>query len=288
MRRWLRGWSRRVAAASVMVDVFVCSRSVLWQSWERRTRRSMRRWLRGWSRRVAAASVMVNVFVCSRSVLWQSWERRTRRSMRRWLRGWSRRVAAASVMVDVFVCSRSVLWQSWERRTRLSMRRWLRGWSRRVAARRGSWRSSMRRSARGFSVRGRTDRPPSWPHAQTSRRNNSQPWVKYMDIFITHSSREVAFQWIFHLQYLWNTGKLGYDGLNRIRKISLSYAKSVIYIWHILDMHGTRTKHIVRHRRKSVVQWSVLSKFACMILLKRYHQMNQDSLLVYYNTACMW
>ena len=28
-------------------------------------------------------------------------------------------------------------------------------------------------------------------------------------------------------------------------------------------MHGTGTKHIARHRQKSVVQWSVISKFAC-------------------------
>ena len=29
-------------------------------------------------------------------------------------------------------------------------------------------------------------------------------------------------------------------------------------------MHGIGTKHIVRHRQKSVVQWSVISKFACI------------------------
>ena len=28
-------------------------------------------------------------------------------------------------------------------------------------------------------------------------------------------------------------------------------------------MHRTGTKHIVRHMQKSVVQWSVLSKFTC-------------------------
>ena len=38
----------------------------------------------------------------------------------------------------------------------------------------------------------------------------------------------------------------------------------VIHIWHILDMHGTGTKHLVRHRRKSVLQWSVISKFTCI------------------------
>ena len=63
-----------------------------------------------------------------------------------------------------------------------------------------------------------------------------------------------------------NTGKLGYDRLNGTMKIGPSYAKSVIYICHILDMHGTRTKHIVRHRQKSFVQWSVISKFACSII----------------------
>ena len=45
------------------------------------------------------------------------------------------------------------------------------------------------------------------------------------------------------------TGELGYDGLNGTRKIGPSYAKSVIYIWQILDMHGTGTKHLVRHRQ---------------------------------------
>ena len=36
---------------------------------------------------------------------------------------------------------------------------------------------------------------------------------------------------------------------------------------HIVDMHGTGTKHKVRHRQKSVVQWSFISKFACIINL---------------------
>ena len=49
-----------------------------------------------------------------------------------------------------------------------------------------------------------------------------------------------------------------------IWKIGPSYAKSVIYIWRILDMHRTGTKNIVRHMRKSVVQWSVISKFTCI------------------------
>ena len=60
-----------------------------------------------------------------------------------------------------------------------------------------------------------------------------------------------------------NTGEFGYDRLNGTRKIGPSYAKSIIYIWRILDMHRTGTKHNVRHMQKSVVQWSVISKFTC-------------------------
>ena len=51
------------------------------------------------------------------------------------------------------------------------------------------------------------------------------------------------YMWYRHRQY---TGKLGYDGLNGTRKIGPSYAKSVVYIWRILDMHRTGTKHFVR------------------------------------------
>ena len=58
------------------------------------------------------------------------------------------------------------------------------------------------------------------------------------------------------------TGELGYDRLNGTRKIGPSYAKSVTYIWRILDVHRTGTKHMVRHMQKSVVQWSFISKFA--------------------------
>ena len=47
-----------------------------------------------------------------------------------------------------------------------------------------------------------------------------------------------------------NTVELGYDRLNGTRKIGPSYAKSVVYIWRILDMHRTGTKHIVRHMQK--------------------------------------
>ena len=33
---------------------------------------------------------------------------------------------------------------------------------------------------------------------------------------------------------------------------------------HVLDMHGTWTKHIARHSQKSVVQRSVISEFTCI------------------------
>ena len=33
---------------------------------------------------------------------------------------------------------------------------------------------------------------------------------------------------------------------------------------HVVNMHGTGTKHIVRHSQKSVIQWSVISKFTCI------------------------
>ena len=65
-----------------------------------------------------------------------------------------------------------------------------------------------------------------------------------------------------------NTGELGYDRLNGTRKIGPLYAKSVVYIWRILDMHRTGTNHIVRHMQKSVVQWSIISKLTCTILEK--------------------
>ena len=63
-----------------------------------------------------------------------------------------------------------------------------------------------------------------------------------------------------------NTDELGYERLNGTRKIGPSYAKYVIYIWHIFDMHGTGTKHIVRHRQRSVIQWSVISRLASIII----------------------
>ena len=37
---------------------------------------------------------------------------------------------------------------------------------------------------------------------------------------------------------------------------------------HVLDMHGTGTKHIVRHSQKSVVQWSYVAEFTYMLRLK--------------------
>ena len=42
---------------------------------------------------------------------------------------------------------------------------------------------------------------------------------------------------------------------------------------HVLDMHGTGTKHIVHHSRRSGVQWSVISEFTCIYVWIRM-QMN--------------
>ena len=39
---------------------------------------------------------------------------------------------------------------------------------------------------------------------------------------------------------------------------------------HVVNMHGTGTKHIVRHSQKSVVQWSVISKFTCMYFVPHF------------------
>ena len=61
------------------------------------------------------------------------------------------------------------------------------------------------------------------------------------------------------------TSELGYDGLNGTRKIGPSYAKSVIYIWHILDMRWTGSCDIVRHSQNPVVQCSIISKFTCIV-----------------------
>ena len=65
--------------------------------------------------------------------------------------------------------------------------------------------------------------------------------------------RKYEVTWNYHLPIIFLdllidiTGELGYDGLNGTRKIGPSYAKSVVYIWRILAMHRTGTKHIVRH-----------------------------------------
>ena len=86
-------------------------------------------------------------------------------------------------------------------------------------------------------------------------------------LYLTHSGNRQVF-WLGNLPFKLrppecSTGELGYDGLNGTRKIGPSYAKSVAYILRILDMHRTGTKHIVCHMQKSVVQWSVISKFTC-------------------------
>ena len=39
---------------------------------------------------------------------------------------------------------------------------------------------------------------------------------------------------------------------------------------HILDMHGTGTKHIACHSQKSGVQWYVISKFTCTYLMMSF------------------
>ena len=55
-----------------------------------------------------------------------------------------------------------------------------------------------------------------------------------------------------------NTGELAYDRLNGTMKISSVICK----VRHILDMHGTGTKHIVCHSQKSGVHWSVITSYA--------------------------
>ena len=72
--------------------------------------------------------------------------------------------------------------------------------------------------------------------------------------------------YLYIVYTIYSTGELGYDRLNGTRKIGPSYAKSVIYIWLILDMHRTGTKHILCHMQKFVVQWSVISKFTCITM----------------------
>ena len=75
----------------------------------------------------------------------------------------------------------------------------------------------------------------------------------------------------------------------------------------LLDMHRTGTKHIVRHMQKSVVQWSVISKFACIMQflkmqnitiqgLEKHHKYNLPNfqtyifwnLISYHNFCRFW
>ena len=86
----------------------------------------------------------------------------------------------------------------------------------------------------------------------TERRCDSKAtW--YFDVFCLYS-RHVIHRCLYRWTWIW------FDGT---RKIGPSYATSVIYIWRILAMHRTGTKHIVRHMQKSVLQWSVISRFTC-------------------------
>ena len=43
-------------------------------------------------------------------------------------------------------------------------------------------------------------------------------------------------------------------------------------------MHRTGTKHIVRHMQKSVVQWSVISKFTCIAEQFQQIQLNTSNI----------
>ena len=54
---------------------------------------------------------------------------------------------------------------------------------------------------------------------------------------------------------------------------------------HIVNMHGTGTNHIVRHSQKSVVQWSVISKFACIMKQGTYPHHEHTHGLTYENTC---
>ena len=42
-------------------------------------------------------------------------------------------------------------------------------------------------------------------------------------------------------------------------------------------MHRTGTKHIVRHMQKSVVQWSVISRFTCNYINNNNDKNNNDN-----------
>ena len=61
---------------------------------------------------------------------------------------------------------------------------------------------------------------------------------------------------------------------------------SVIYIWQILDMHRTGTKHVVRHMQKSVIQWSIISKFTCIYFMFWVADSPMSSkFILYYNLS---
>ena len=96
-----------------------------------------------------------------------------------------------------------------------------------------------------------------------------------INIFVQNTLH--AYLCLYLLTLLPSSGELGYDRLNGMRKVGLSYAKIFIYIWHILDMHRTGTKHIVCHIQKSVVQWSVISEFTCTQIGPRWKRYWEDS-----------
>ena len=66
-----------------------------------------------------------------------------------------------------------------------------------------------------------------------------------------------------------STGELGYDGLSGTRKIGLSYAKSVVYILRILDMHRTQGPSISSVICKNL-SYSGPSYPSSPVLSKRY------------------
>ena len=49
---------------------------------------------------------------------------------------------------------------------------------------------------------------------------------------------------------------------------------------HILDIHGTGTKHIISHSQKSGLQWSVISKFACIISFVKPNMLTKSGKLL--------
>ena len=54
---------------------------------------------------------------------------------------------------------------------------------------------------------------------------------------------------------------------------------------HVVNMHGTGTKHIVRHSQKSVIQWSVISKFTCTLLHRTRDSIDWCGSTTNYNTT---